>query len=153
MREPLILNLFCHPIKFIWRFFLLYFLIEIPVSWVTWLWSFIGFTKFGHIVYIILIAYLALRWVRSSVESDYAEAAKQRNISWEEQKAQYDRQEAYWDEVRRKQQIYEAMQEEAQRRENAEAMRMYNEVNARWANSQEEYDYYKNQAESWRRMK
>lgn len=89
MKEPsasLLLNGITHPVKFIWRFLLLYSVVLIPFSLLPALYNFFSYSMPGKIIYIIAVVRLTLQWVRSSVYSDY-EADCYESLRSEEDKA------------------------------------------------------------------
>lgn len=89
LHKSLILNSILHPIKFILRFIALHLIMDIITQRIYYFNDFLYYTQIGKLVYVISLAYLAMKWVRSSVQSDYEERLRERNsTSSQNQKAQ-----------------------------------------------------------------
>ncbi len=73
-RKSLILSSICHPIKFIWRFIIVFLILCTILGLITsniyFLNNFLLHTKVGDIILFSLSAYMTMRWVRSVVEKE-----------------------------------------------------------------------------------
>lgn len=162
-KEPsrsLIVNLFLHPWKAVWRFFLLYYLIGVPVSWVLVLNNFFNYTKFGQIVYVIIIAYITLRLVRKSAMEDYKKKLDEYMYGVPESEKMKkpgaaDVLFAGYCSYKRRQAMRD-MEEEYNRRQSAAFWAEQEDINARWADKngdKEAADYHSRNADMWRSMR
>ena len=161
-RESLILSSLLHPIKFIWRFAVMYSLMSLVFEFlgyhIHFFYRFIIGTRFEFKIFMIFVAYLTMRWVRSNVENEMYSPKSSPKSSPECRPKSTRTVEAEVEEMfaynRRKkaEKEYEEYRRSQVRKSVMYQMDMDRASKAKYSGNEEAEDYYKRRARYWKNM-